>query len=427
MMRVLSLLAVASLSLAGTANTQSVEDAFRRERAHLEAERDALAAEDVRFDAGSAADVATAERRLAELRSELDAVRTRLARAADIRGDATSGYVESALLAHTAHAERVLDSPAVSAPTVERGKAALEFALDRLEQGTRVEWVDGEYFLPDGKRATGRVLQLGAVAQVTEIGGMLTPLVPVDGDALEARVDRAAPAGAGGVPVVVAGEEGIERSGRRSFADTIRAGGLIVWPILALAALGLIIVFERLITIARLEKGRGAMDEIVAAAAGGDFAAADKRAADAGGSGGRVLAAGLSERARGVAAVDDALSESLIRESARFHRFLPIIRVIAAVSPLLGLLGTVTGMISTFDAITTYGTGDPKLLSGGISEALITTELGLIVAIPFLFVHNILAGRVQRNVSELEERGLGLSRALSNGALADGARLGSEG
>ena len=86
------------------------------------------------------------------------------------------------------------------------------------------------------------------------------------------------------------------------------------------------------------------------------------------------------------------MSEAILHESGHLNRFGTAILVIAAVAPLLGLLGTVTGMIATFDIITEFGTGDPKLLSGGIAIALVTTELGLIVAIPTLLVGNLLSG-----------------------------------
>ena len=75
--------------------------------------------------------------------------------------------------------------------------------------------------------------------------------------------------------------------------------------------------------------------------------------------------------------------------------------MLAAVSPLLGLLGTVTGMIETFQSITLFGTGDPKLMSGGISQALVTTQLGLAVAIPLVLLHSLLTGQVNRLVERL--------------------------
>ncbi len=80
---------------------------------------------------------------------------------------------------------------------------------------------------------------------------------------------------------------------------------------------------------------------------------------------------------------------------------LPTLAVLAAVSPLLGLLGTVTGMIETFQSITLFGTGDPKLMSGGISQALVTTQLGLAVAIPLVLLHSLLTGRVNRLIEQL--------------------------
>ena len=101
----------------------------------------------------------------------------------------------------------------------------------------------------------------------------------------------------------------------------------------------------------------------------------------------------------------------MIIEEARLDRFGALTLVIAAVAPLLGLLGTVTGMISTFDVITEFGTGNPKLLSGGISEALVTTELGLCVAIPVLLLGNLLNGAAHRMKNMLEFSGLRMVNA----------------
>jgi biopolymer transport protein ExbB len=110
--------------------------------------------------------------------------------------------------------------------------------------------------------------------------------------------------------------------------------------------------------------------------------------------------------------VEEAIEEAAVRVLPRLERFLSAIAALAAVAPLLGLLGTVTGMISTFDVITLFGTGDPRLLSGGISEALITTQVGLIIAVPLLLIHRILSGAVERRVSAMETLGVGLVNAL---------------
>lgn len=90
---------------------------------------------------------------------------------------------------------------------------------------------------------------------------------------------------------------------------------------------------------------------------------------------------------------EKAVKEILVEELPQLHKHLTTLSVIAGAAPLLGLLGTVTGMINLFEVITNYGTGDPKILAGGISEALITTEVGLIIAIPVLLIHNFLRNR----------------------------------
>jgi len=102
------------------------------------------------------------------------------------------------------------------------------------------------------------------------------------------------------------------------------------------------------------------------------------------------------------------LNEAILREAPLLDKGTGIIKLLATVAPLLGLLGTVTGMIGTFQAITLFGTGDPKLMAGGISQALITTVLGLIVAIPLLFGHSLVATRVKSLLTILTQQSLSL-------------------
>jgi biopolymer transport protein ExbB len=89
-----------------------------------------------------------------------------------------------------------------------------------------------------------------------------------------------------------------------------------------------------------------------------------------------------------------------------------LLAVLGAVAPLLGLLGTVTGMIETFRIITVHGTGDPKLMSGGISEALVTTELGLAVAIPVMLLHTVLSRRVDHVIGDMEKQAVHMTNIL---------------
>ncbi len=103
-----------------------------------------------------------------------------------------------------------------------------------------------------------------------------------------------------------------------------------------------------------------------------------------------------------------AIDEAILKETPKLERLQGGIKLLAAVAPLLGLLGTVTGMIETFQAITLFGTGDPKLMAGGISQALITTVLGLVVAIPLLFMHSLVASRSRVLIQLLDEQSAGM-------------------
>ena len=111
--------------------------------------------------------------------------------------------------------------------------------------------------------------------------------------------------------------------------------------------------------------------------------------------------------------LESQLEDILAKATPPLEKNLSVIKLLAAVAPLLGLLGTVIGMIETFQAITLFGTGDPKLMAGGISQALVTNMLGLIAAVPFLFVHNILDSR-SRSISQIyEEQAIGLLALVS--------------
>lgn len=123
---------------------------------------------------------------------------------------------------------------------------------------------------------------------------------------------------------------------------------------------------------------------------------------------GRVLIVYREHRDAELPVLERHLEDAVTRESNRVDRLAWLVRAVTVVAPLMGLLGTVTGMIQTFQAITLFGTGDPKLMAGGISEALVTTMLGLVVAIPLLLMHSGLAGLTKRITSVLYEQAAGL-------------------
>ncbi|RLA26867.1 MAG: MotA/TolQ/ExbB proton channel family protein, partial [Gammaproteobacteria bacterium] len=102
------------------------------------------------------------------------------------------------------------------------------------------------------------------------------------------------------------------------------------------------------------------------------------------------------------------LDEAILRETPPLERFQGVVKVIAGIAPLMGLLGTVVGMIRTFQTITLYGTGDPKLMADGISQALVTTVEGLVVAIPLVFLYALIADKSRELIEILEEQSAGI-------------------
>jgi biopolymer transport protein ExbB len=123
---------------------------------------------------------------------------------------------------------------------------------------------------------------------------------------------------------------------------------------------------------------------------------------------GRVLKVQADNPGADVESLELKLGEAILRETPALNKMLPLLKIISVVAPLLGLLGTVTGMIITFQAITLYGAGDPKLMAGGISTALVTTVLGLVVAIPTVFLHTLVSSRARRLTQILQEEAAGL-------------------
>ncbi|MFQ5659957.1 MAG: MotA/TolQ/ExbB proton channel family protein [Gammaproteobacteria bacterium] len=130
---------------------------------------------------------------------------------------------------------------------------------------------------------------------------------------------------------------------------------------------------------------------------------------------GRVLMVYHNNQDIDLESLELRMGEAVMKELPGLNRFNTLLKVIAVVAPLLGLLGTVTGMIITFQSITLFGTGDPKLMAGGISQALVTTMLGLIVAIPTVFMHSLVSGRSRQIVELLEEQATGMVAKTSEG------------
>lgn len=179
-----------------------------------------------------------------------------------------------------------------------------------------------------------------------------------------------------------------------SLSERLNQGGIVGYVILCLLALGLVIVGERMLSLNKEKK------KIHAQLTSSEVDEANPL--------GQLMAVFDKYKDKDIESLELKMDESILKSLPKLEKGIGTVKILAAVAPLMGLLGTVTGMIGTFQSITLFGTGDPKLMAGGISTALITTVLGLVCAIPLLLLHNVIAGKSKELVQILEEQSAGL-------------------
>jgi biopolymer transport protein ExbB len=204
--------------------------------------------------------------------------------------------------------------------------------------------------------------------------------------------------------------------------EIVRAGGPLMWPIILCSIAAVAIILERLWTLQDRrvlppELTKKVWQLVEAGQINDKIIAALERNSPLG----RVLAAGLANRHRPREIIMERLEDTGRHVVYELERFLNTLGTIAVISPLLGLLGTVTGIIRAFNAIQAGGVGDPRALSGGIAESLIATAAGMCVAIPALFGYRYLRGRVDRIVVEMEKDAIRLADAVEAAAERDKA------
>ena len=176
--------------------------------------------------------------------------------------------------------------------------------------------------------------------------------------------------------------------------DRLRQGGIVGYCIMGLGVVGLLIAFVRAV-------GLSSAGRKVSAQLKRDSASTDNPL-------GRVLAAYEANRGADTETIELKLSEAALKEMPDLTKGLLFIKVISVVAPLMGLLGTVTGMIKTFQVITLFGAGDPKMMAGGISQALMTTVLGLVVAIPMVLIHTLVSGQSRKIINIIQSQSAGI-------------------
>jgi len=298
-------------------------------------------------------------------------------------------------------------------------------ALDRLRGQLGGQIYAGEALGSDGVLTRGKFVSLGPTVFYASEDGAVTGLVenqlnaadpvvvPLPGSFTDGIVELAR-SGSGRLPLDATLGKAIKKEkASKTLMQYIDDGGAVGYVICALGVAALLLTGVKAVEILRFPVAAPEeVDTILEELGKGNRDAAAWHAQRVEGVAGDMLSTGVenADESRGI--LEELLFEKILRVRPTLERFLPFLAITAAAAPLLGLLGTVIGMIETFQLITIFGTGDAKSLSSGISAALITTALGLIVAIPTLILHGGLARMAKRKLGLLEE----ISLAFVNGA-----------
>ncbi len=340
----------------------------------------------------------------------------------------TQRYAEPLEAARLAAENSALSQEEVYAQQV----GLLSVSLDRLADVLGGSRFDGTAVDPDGNVAKGTFVVLGPTALFASddgatvgtaeqrLGSLEPAALTFDDPALVADARTVVADGRGAYPLdpslgaahkVAATEE--------SFWEHVQKGGAVMWPIGIMAAAGLLVALFKWLSMAFVRKpSRKKVATLLAAVSKHDEEAARRAAGEIKGPVGKVLAVGVEHIREPRELIEEVMYEVMLTVRLKLERMLPFIAICAASAPLLGLLGTVTGIINTFKLITVFGSGDVKSLSGGISEALITTECGLIVAIPSLLMHAFLSRKARGIVSSMETNSVAFVNQVSRSEFA---------
>ncbi|MDQ7008353.1 MAG: MotA/TolQ/ExbB proton channel family protein [Acidobacteriota bacterium] len=296
---------------------------------------------------------------------------------------------------------------------LEEALAGTRFAGRAVAADGTVEDVD---FALLGPIALFRTRDGAAAGLAEQQLGSLEPSMTIFGDpVLQAEAAKVVETGEGLLPLdpTLGNADKMKAAGDTPL-EHIEKGGPVMVPMLLMAAAALLVALLKWFQLARIRNpSKKRVNSLLDAVRRRDLDGAMARLEAIPGPTGEMLRVGVEHAAEPRELVEEVMYEKMLDTRLRLQRFLWFIAICAAAAPLLGLLGTVTGIINTFKLITVYGTGDAKTLSSGISEALITTEFGLIVAIPSLLFHAYLSRRARRFVDGMEKTAISFVNRLS--------------
>ncbi|MBC2607017.1 MotA/TolQ/ExbB proton channel family protein [Pelagicoccus albus] len=292
---------------------------------------------------------------------------------------------------------------------------SLQLGIDRIRDRIGGVVYEGQAIDDKGDLRTGKFVELGPVSVFSSDSGDQAGIIETHQTAIP-NATALTPEFAGEVHELANSLEGtmdldvtlgaalaIEGS-KESVAEHVLKGGLWVWPIIIFALMAALLAVYKMFAIYSIKQPSAAnLGSIVRKVRAGQQDDALEEARSLPWEFGPMIEEAVKCSDQDKELVEEVMYEKMLEAQPKVERFLSVIAVTAAVAPLLGLLGTVTGMINTFKMITLFGTGDASSLSGGISEALITTELGLVVAIPSLVAHAMLNRKAQSIMANMEK------------------------
>lgn len=312
-------------------------------------------------------------------------------------------------------------------PAMKDIKAMKDILMDEIMRSGQVRIEQGKIIDQSGKEVLAKILVLGNFTAAYELDGntgfllfsdesqQLFALSKQPSTMMQKAIKNYIRGESDAVPIDISKGSSIRQlTHKLSLVEQIPKGGPVVWPILVLALLAAMIIVERFIFLLRKNINAAVfMANLKKRMAIQDWDGCKELFATHGKKPlARALSAGMEFRTRKRTDMENALQEAILREIPPLERFLSTLGMLAAIAPLMGLLGTVTGMINTFHIITFYGTSDPRMMSGGISEALVTTMLGLCIAIPIMLCHTLLSRWVENIIATMEEKAVAMVNAM---------------
>ncbi len=310
----------------------------------------------------------------------------------------------------------------------------LESAFTRIEGLLGGKQYSGAALDPAGKQVSGDFIQVGPLLYFASSNGetigwveetkSLQPKVRSIEPSKATIIRELAKTGNGILPVdPTLGDAVALAETKETWQEHLRKGGVWVIPILGFAILSMVVAIYKSVQIFFIRQPQPlVVHQIIDLLRKGNSEEALALASSQPGPTSEMLSQGVQHANESVELVEEVMFESILGAQPKLERFLNVIAITAATAPLLGLLGTVTGIIKTFKLMEIFGAGDPKPLISGISEALITTELGLVLAIPALIAHALLSRKVAGTLSQMEK----LSVAFVNGLARKNAGIKSQ-